>query len=63
MIILFIVFPKVPKMSEADDQEMIETSICAHDDDDNDEDHYHDANPLHTELGPEPLTIMKARWP
>lgn len=46
-------------MSLANDQEMIETSKCT--DDDNDEDHYHDANPLHTELGPQPLTITKAR--
>lgn len=62
MIILLIVFPKVPKMSEADDQEKIETSKCAEDDDDNnDDDHYHEANPLHTELGPQPLTITKAR--
>uniref|UniRef100_A0A8C4E3H7 Protein zwilch n=1 Tax=Dicentrarchus labrax TaxID=13489 RepID=A0A8C4E3H7_DICLA len=50
-------FYKVPKINEPDDQKMTETSNCA-DDDDNDEE---DANEVQIELGPQPLTIMKAR--
>ncbi|XP_051239409.1 protein zwilch homolog [Dicentrarchus labrax] len=54
---VFICEKLVPKINEPDDQKMTETSNCA-DDDDNDEE---DANEVQIELGPQPLTIMKAR--
>ncbi|KAM9352030.1 protein zwilch homolog [Symphorus nematophorus] len=57
---VFVCEKSVPKISEPDVQQMTETSNCIDDDaDDNDEDD--DANALQTELGPQPLTIMKAR--
>ncbi|XP_056272145.1 protein zwilch homolog [Pseudoliparis swirei] len=49
----------VPKLSEADDQPM--TSNCSDNDDDAGGDDNADANALQAELGPQPLTIMKAR--
>ncbi|XP_070763883.1 protein zwilch homolog [Enoplosus armatus] len=58
---VFICEKAVPKIYEPDDQQRTETSNCAddaHDDDDDDDDN---ANALQTELGPQPLTIMKAR--
>lgn len=44
---------KVSKIKEADGRDMIETSNSGDDDDDDDA--------LQTELGPQPLTVMKAR--
>ncbi|XP_041794052.1 protein zwilch homolog [Chelmon rostratus] len=56
---VFICEKAVPKINEAGDQQMTETSNCTDDDDDDDADDY--ARALRTELGPQPLTIMKAR--
>ncbi|XP_042352456.1 protein zwilch homolog [Plectropomus leopardus] len=52
---VFICEKAVPKIDEPDDQPMTETSNCTDDGADD------DANVLQTELGPQPLTIMKAR--
>uniref|UniRef100_A0A3P8U2J0 Protein zwilch n=1 Tax=Amphiprion percula TaxID=161767 RepID=A0A3P8U2J0_AMPPE len=46
----------VPKICESDDQPITETSNCDGDDDANDS-----VSVLQTELGPQPLTIMKAQ--
>ncbi|XP_034391944.1 protein zwilch homolog isoform X1 [Cyclopterus lumpus] len=51
----------VPKINEPDDQPTTETSNCTDNDDDADADDHVDANALQAELGPQPLTIMKAR--
>ncbi|XP_031138462.1 protein zwilch homolog [Sander lucioperca] len=51
---VFICEKAVPKINEPDDQQMSETSNCTDDDDADD-------NALQRELGPQPLTIMKAR--
>ncbi|XP_078113192.1 protein zwilch homolog [Sander vitreus] len=50
---VFICEKAVPKINEPDDQQMSETSNCTDDDADD--------NALQRELGPQPLTIMKAR--
>ncbi|XP_045893954.1 protein zwilch homolog [Micropterus dolomieu] len=59
---VFICEKAVPKLNEPADQQMTETLNGTTDDDDADaaaaDD---DANVLQTELGPQPLTIMKAR--
>ncbi|XP_075945287.1 protein zwilch homolog isoform X1 [Anarhichas minor] len=55
---VFICEKAVPKIYEPDDQPMTETSNCADNDDNADN---ADAIALLTELGPQPLTIMKAR--
>lgn len=49
-------FHKVPKINLAHDKEMTETSTCTDDDHEAD-----DVSPLQTDLGPQPLTVMKAR--
>lgn len=49
-------FHKVPKINVAHDKEMTETSNCTDDDHEAD-----DVSPLQTDLGPQPLTVMKAR--
>ncbi|XP_037308535.2 protein zwilch homolog [Pungitius pungitius] len=52
----------VPKINEPDDKPMKETTNCNDSNDaDNDDDDIGEANALLTELGPEPLTITKAR--
>ncbi|XP_018536789.1 protein zwilch homolog [Lates calcarifer] len=53
---VFICQKAVPKMSEPVDQQITDYSNCSADDAADD-----DANVLQTELGPQPLTIMKAR--
>ncbi|XP_059191479.1 protein zwilch homolog [Centropristis striata] len=53
---VFICEKAVPKIDEPDDQPMTETSNCTDNSADDD-----DTNALQTELGPQPLTIMKAR--
>ncbi|XP_041651756.1 protein zwilch homolog [Cheilinus undulatus] len=53
---VFICEKAVPKINECDDQQMTETSSCTDDGADVD-----DTNPLKTEVGPQPLTVMKAR--
>lgn len=52
---VFICEKADPKINEPDGQPMTETSNCTDDDPDD------DASALQTELGPQPLTIMKAR--
>ncbi|XP_034541993.1 protein zwilch homolog isoform X2 [Notolabrus celidotus] len=54
---VFICEKAVPKIVDCDDQEMTETSNCTSEDADDDE----DTNTLQTEIGPQPLTVMKAR--
>lgn len=53
----------MPKISELDDQRIAEYSDCVGDDADagDSADADADASVLKTELGPEPLTLMKAR--
>ncbi|KAM6926022.1 protein zwilch homolog isoform 2-T2 [Lycodopsis pacificus] len=61
---VFICEKVVPKIYEPDNQPMTETSNCADNDDDADNADNADAADaiaLLTELGPQPLTIMKAR--
>lgn len=64
---VFICEKPVPKIYEPDDQPMTKTSNCANEDtanedtaNEDDDDAEDDANSL-PELGPQPLTIMKAR--
>nr|XP_019934447.1 PREDICTED: protein zwilch homolog [Paralichthys olivaceus] len=54
---VFICQKAVPKISEADDDQITENSNCAGDDADD----ANDASVLKTDLGPQPLTITKAR--
>uniref|UniRef100_A0A3Q0R721 Protein zwilch n=1 Tax=Amphilophus citrinellus TaxID=61819 RepID=A0A3Q0R721_AMPCI len=55
---IFVCEKAVPKMSEPDDGQMTETSNCS----DGDADEANDsAHVLQTEMGPQPLTVMKAR--
>ncbi|XP_034443887.1 protein zwilch homolog [Hippoglossus hippoglossus] len=54
---VFICQKAVPKTSEADEDQITENSNCAGDDADD----ANDASVLNTDLGPQPLTIMKAR--
>nr|XP_046250943.1 protein zwilch homolog [Scatophagus argus] len=56
---VFICEKAVPKINEPDDQQLIETSNCTDDDDDAGD--AVDVNALQTDLGPQPLTVMKAR--
>ncbi|XP_028287093.1 protein zwilch homolog [Parambassis ranga] len=56
---IFVCEKAVPKISELDCKQMLETSNCADDDDDEDADE--SPSTLLTEPGPQPLTIMKAR--
>lgn len=49
-------FYKVPKINVDHDKEMTETSNCTDGDHEAD-----DVSPLQTDLGPQPLTVMKAR--
>ncbi|XP_069383880.1 protein zwilch homolog isoform X1 [Paralichthys olivaceus] len=60
---VFICQKAVPKISEADDDQITENSNCAGDDADNADnaDDANDASVLKTDLGPQPLTITKAR--
>lgn len=62
----YFLIHKVPKMNEPEDQLMTETSNCTDGDEADDDGDYVaadcDASALQTELVPEPLTIMKARW-
>ncbi|XP_068459359.1 protein zwilch homolog [Clinocottus analis] len=62
---VFICEKAAPKLNESDDQPMTETPNCADNDDDADADaddnDNADANILQAELGPQPLTTMKAR--
>ncbi|XP_070686307.1 protein zwilch homolog [Pempheris klunzingeri] len=59
---VFICEKVVPKISQPDDHQMTETSNCTDDDDDDGGgDDNGDASALQTELGPQPLTVMKAR--
>ncbi|KAI3371277.1 hypothetical protein L3Q82_023893 [Scortum barcoo] len=57
---VFICEKAVPKKNKPDDPQITETSNCTDDDVDEDEDG-DDANTFQTELGPQPLTVMKAR--
>ncbi|XP_060933208.1 protein zwilch homolog [Limanda limanda] len=54
---VFICQKAVPKSSEADDDQITDNSNCAGEDADD----TNDASVLKTDLGPQPLTIMKAR--
>ncbi|KAG8012688.1 Protein zwilch-like protein, partial [Nibea albiflora] len=56
---VFICEKAAPKISEPNGHQMTETSNCTDDGDDDDADDA--SNELQTELGPEPLTVMKAR--
>ncbi|XP_040018025.2 protein zwilch homolog [Gasterosteus aculeatus] len=65
---VFICEKAVPKINEPEDKAMKETTNCNDsndaddDDDDDEEDEHHDiADVLLTDLGPQPLTITKAR--
>ncbi|XP_068579300.1 protein zwilch homolog [Cebidichthys violaceus] len=58
---VFICEKVVPKLHGPDDQPMTETSNCSDNNDDDDDADNADAIALLTELGPQPLTIMKAR--
>ncbi|CAB1456876.1 unnamed protein product [Pleuronectes platessa] len=55
---VFICQKAVPKSSETDDDQITDNSNCTGDDDADDA---NDASLLKTDLGPQPLTIMKAR--
>ncbi|XP_076589126.1 protein zwilch homolog [Chaetodon auriga] len=55
---VFICEKAVPKIDQPGDQQMTETSKCTDDNDAEDDDYAH---ALQTEIGPQPLTIMKAR--
>ncbi|TMS05640.1 Protein zwilch-like protein [Larimichthys crocea] len=60
---VFICEKAAPKISEPNGQQITETSNCTDDDDDDDDADDDDAaaNELQTELGPQPLTVVKAR--
>lgn len=53
---IFICEKEVPKVNGCDDQDMTEASNCS-DEDANDD----DTNTLQTEMGPQPLSVIKAR--
>ncbi|XP_034735344.1 protein zwilch homolog [Etheostoma cragini] len=55
---VFVCEKAVPKIIKPEDQQMCETSTCTDSDDDDDD---ADDDTLQRELGPQPLTIMKAR--
>lgn len=59
---LLLIFDKVPKISEDGDQKITETSACSDDNDDNGVEGVGEIE-HQTALEPQPLTVMKARWP
>ncbi|XP_074533521.1 protein zwilch homolog [Halichoeres trimaculatus] len=56
---VFICEKEVPKINVCDDQDMAEASSCTNEDADDDDDDK--TNTLQTEMGPQPLTVIKAR--
>lgn len=55
-------FDKIPKITEVEDQKISETSTCSDEDDDNGVEVNGEIE-HQTVLDPQPLTVMKARWP
>lgn len=61
IIFWLLIFDKIPKISEVEDQKITETSTCSDENDDNGVEV--DGEIEHqTVLDPQPLPVMKARW-
>lgn len=60
---LLLIFEKVPKVSEDGDHKITETSACSDENDDNNGVEAGGEIEHQTVLEPQPLTVMKARWP
>lgn len=59
-VFLLLIFDKIPKLPEVQDQKISETSTCSDDGDDNGVEVNREIE-HQTVLDPQPLTVMKAR--